>query len=85
MSTDLVYSESAFEAESSNQNNSRRLPKLNSAGSESTLDFKITNKNESSLAMSHQSPASNGTKENSNGPSTAPPDDDALNKELSEK
>ena len=79
MSTDLVYSESAFGAESSFQNNSRRLPQLNSAGSESTLDFRITNKNESSLATSHQSPASHGTQENSGGPSTAPPDDGALN------
>ena len=78
MSTDLVYSDSAFEAESSNQNNSRRLPKLNSAGSESTIDFKITTKNESSLAMSHQSPVSHGTQEKSGGPSTAPPDDCAL-------
>ena len=78
MLTDLVYSESAFEGESSNPNNSRRLPQLNSANSASTFDFKITNKGESSMAMSHQSPASLGTQELSGGePSTGPKADGA--------
>ena len=55
----MQYSESAYEIESQNpNNNTRQICPNSTARSESTFDFKITNKAESSLAASQQSPTS---------------------------